>query len=63
MIKKFVGKSYEGKNTNFYDTRIPRKASQCICLSVTLADFLKKQVKNYSQVLLEEFKYAVKKKR
>ena len=34
-------KSYNGKiNTNFYNNKIPKEGSQCICLSVILIDFV-----------------------
>ena len=55
-------KSYNGKiNTNFYNNRIPKEGSQCICLSVVLTDSVYKEDKNYyPQVFLEECKYVAK---
>ena len=58
-------KSYNGKiNTNFYNNKIPKEGSQCICLSVVLTDSVYKEDKNYyPQVFLEECKCAVKEKK
>ena len=58
-------KSYNGKiNTNFHNNKIPKKGSQCNCLSVILIDSVYKKDKNYYlQVFLEKCKYAVKEKR
>ena len=55
-------KSYNGKiNTNFYNNKIPKEGSQCICLSVVLTDSVYKEDKNYyPQVFLEECKYVAK---
>ena len=57
-------KSSNGKiNTNFYSNKIPKEGSQCICLSVILIDSVYGKAKSYiPQVLLEECKYAVKKR-
>ena len=64
IIKQFVDKSYEGKiNINFHDTRIPRKASQCICLSVTLTDFLKKRLRIIHECFQKNLNMLSKKKR
>ena len=49
---------------NFHDNKIPRKVSQCICLSVILIDSVFIAGKNYyPEVFLEECKYIVKEKR
>ena len=47
-------KSYNGKiNKNFYNNKIPKEASECICLSVILLNLVYKKDKNYhAQVLL-----------
>ena len=57
-------KSYNGKiNTNFPNSKIPKKGSQFICLSVILINSVFKTGKNYCpQALLEECKYVVKEK-
>ena len=57
-------KSYNGKiNTSFYNNKIPKESSQCICLSVILIDLVYRKDKSYyPQVFLEECKYADKKK-
>ena len=56
-------KSYEGNiNKNFQKDKIPKEASQSICLSVTLTDLVYRTRKNYyPEVLLEESKYIRKK--
>ena len=56
--------SYEGEiDSNFYNDKIPKEGSQCICLSVLLIDSVYRTGKNYyRQVFLEECKYAVKEK-
>ena len=58
-------KSYNGKiNTNFWNNKIPKEVSQCICLSVILIDSVDtKDVNYYSQVFLGEYKHDVKEKR
>ena len=57
-------KSYNGKlSTNFPDNKIPKEASQFICLSVILIDSVFQTSKNYyPQVFLEECQYAAKEK-
>ena len=41
-------KSYNGKiNTNFYNDKIPKEGSQCICLSVILIDSVYRKYKDY----------------
>ena len=41
-------KSYNGKiNTNFYNNKIPKEGSQCICLSVILIDSVYRKYKDY----------------
>ena len=67
-IKKYLKiklKFYSRKiNTNFQNSKIPKKGSQCIFLSVILINSLFKIDKNYyPQVYLEECKYVVKEKR
>ena len=56
-------KSYNWKiNSNFYNNKIPKEGSQCICLSVILIDSVFGTVKNYyPQVFLEECKYVKEK--
>ena len=56
-------KSYNGKiNSNFYNNKIPKESSQCICLSVILIDSVFGACKNYyPQVFLEECKYVKEK--
>ena len=58
-------KSYDEKiNKNFYNKKIPKEGSQCICLSVTWIDSVYRRDKNhYPQVFLEECKCVVKEKR
>ena len=58
-------KSYNGKiNTNFPNSKIPKKGSQFICLPVILINSVFKTGKNYcSQTLLEECKNVVKEKK
>ena len=59
-------KFYNGKiNTNFYNNKVPKEGSQCICQSVIiLIDSLYRKDKDYySQVFLEEFKFAGKEKK
>ena len=57
-------KSYEGKiHTNFHNYKIPREASQCICLSVILIDSVyRKGKKYYPQVLVNTANMFLKKK-
>ena len=57
--------SYQGKiNKNFYNNKISKEGSQCICLTVILIDSLYRKDKNYyPQVFLEECKYVVKEKK
>ena len=57
-------KSYEGKiSSNFHSDKIPKKGSQCICLSVVLIDSGFRTGKNYyPQVFLDECKYVKEKK-
>ena len=55
-------------NTNFYNNKIPKEGSQCVCLSVISIDsvFRKNYCrdKNYHlQVFLEECNLVVKEKR
>ena len=54
-------KSYKGKiNTNFYNDKMPKEGSYCICLSVILIDSGFGMGKNYySLVFLKECKYFV----
>ena len=58
-------KSYNGKiNTNFHNNKIPKEASQFICLSVIFTDSVFRTGTNYyPQVFLEECKYVVKEKK
>ena len=58
-------KFYNGKiNTNFYNNKIPKEGSQCICQSVVLIDSVYRKDKNYyPEVFLEECKYVVKEKK
>ena len=58
-------KSYNGKiNTNFYNNEIPKKTSECICLSVILIDPVYRRDKDYyPQVFLDECKDFVKEKK
>ena len=58
-------KSYNGKtNTNFYDNKIPKEVSQCMCVLVLLINFVFRAASNsYPYLLLEECTYIVKKKR
>ena len=55
-------KSYKGKiNTTFYNNKIPKEGSQCICLLVILIDSVYRKDKNYyPQALLEECKQVLK---
>ena len=58
-------KSYNGKiNTNFRNSKIQKKDSQFICLSVILIDSVFRTGKNYyPQVFVEECKYVAKEKK
>ena len=58
-------KVYKGKiNTKFYNNKIPKEDSQCICLSVILIDSVFRTGNNYyPQVFLKEYKYVVKEKK
>ena len=58
-------KSNIGKiSTHFYRDKIPKKASQCLFLSVILIDSVFRTGKNcYPQVYLEKFRYVVKAKK
>ena len=50
-------------NTNFHDDKIPEENERHECLSVILVDsVVKVDKKFYPQILLEECKYAMKKK-
>ena len=54
-------KSYNGKiNTNFHNNKIPKKGSQCICLSIILLDSVYRKENILLSVFLEECKYVVK---
>ena len=45
----------------FYNNKIPKEASQCVCLSVILIDSVYRKDKDYyPEVLLEEYKYVAK---
>ena len=57
-------KLYQGKiNTNFYNNKIPKESSQCICLTVIMANSVFRTGNNYyPQIALEECKYIVKEK-
>ena len=48
--------------TNFQHNNIPKDNEYCACLSVILLDsiFVDLEKKYYPQILLEEYKYAVK---
>ena len=55
-------KSYNKKvNTNFYNNKISKEGSQCICLWVILIDSIYRK-DYYPQVILEESKYVLKEK-
>ena len=59
-IKSCIGKI----STHFHRDKIPKKASQCLFLSVTLVDSVFRTGKKcYPQVYLEKFKYVVKEKK
>ena len=46
-------------NTDFYNDKMPKEGSHCICLSVKLIDSVFRVGKNYyPQVFLEECKYV-----
>ena len=49
-------------NTNFYNAKVPKVSSQCICLSVILID-CRSGKSYYPQVFLEECKYIFKEKK
>ena len=54
----------EKTNTIFHNNKIPKKGTQCICLSVVLIDSIFRTGNNYHpQVFLEECKYVVKEKK
>ena len=51
-------------NTNFQGNKIPKENECCACLSVVLLDsVVNVDKKYYAQIVLEECKYAVKKKK
>ena len=51
-------------NTNFQGNKIPKDNECCACLSVVLLDsVVNVDKKYYAQIVLEECKYAVKKKK
>ena len=58
-IKFFNNRVY----TNFRHNKIPKDNEYCACLSVTLLDsiFINSDEEYYSQILLEECKYSIKK--
>ena len=58
-------KSYNGKtNTNFYNNKIPKEVSQCMCVLVLLINFVFITGNNYyPHVFSEECKYVVKEKK
>ena len=60
-IKNYSNKKY----TNFQYNEIPKDNEYCTCLSVILLDciFVNSDKKYYSQIFLEECKYAIKKKK
>ena len=55
-------KTYNGRiNTDFYNNKIPKEGSQCICLSVILIYSVFRTSNNYYlQVFLEECKHRKK---
>ena len=65
IIIKTKIKSYNGKIiTNIHNNKIPKEGSHYICLSVILIDLVYIKDKDYHlQVILEECKYVVKKRR
>ena len=58
-------KSDKGKiSSNFYDNKLPKEGSQCICLSVILIDSVFGIGKKYyTQVFSEEYRYVAKEKK
>ena len=62
-IKTKIKNYNNRRNTNFYGTKIPEDPEYCTCLSGILLDSVVK-IENdyYTQIFLEEYKYAVKKK-
>ena len=58
-------KSYNGKiNTSFYNNKIAKEGSQCICFSVILIDSVFRTGSNYCpQLFSEEFKHVLKGKK
>ena len=48
----------------FYNNKIPKEASQYVCLSVILIDSVYRKDKDYyPEVFLEEYKYVAKKQK
>ena len=64
-IKTKIKICYNKIHTNFQYNKIPKDGECCACLSVTLLDSIVVNAnKNcYLQIFLEEFKYALKKKK
>ena len=63
-LKTKIRSCNEKIKTNFYNNKIPKEDSQCICLSVILIDSLYRKNENYyPQVFLEECKYVLKEKK
>ena len=56
-------KSYGDKvNTNFQGKKIPKENASCKCLSLIITDpVIRLNKKYYPQILLEEWKYEIKK--
>ena len=52
-------------HTNFQHNKIPKDNEYCVCLSVILVDsiFVDSDKEYYPQLFLEEWKYAIKKKK
>lgn len=48
---------------NFHNNKIPKKGFECICILVNLlGSVFRTSKKLYRELVLEEFKYAVKEK-
>ena len=64
-IKTKIKIYYNRVYTNFQYNKIPKDNEYCTCLSVILLDpiFVNSEKEYYLQILLEECKYAMKKKK
>ena len=55
-------KSYQGRITTNFNSKVPEAGSKWICLSLTVIDSVFKSGKNYLQTFLEDRKYKITEK-